>query len=126
MSDLWAKVDDAAEEARILQRSGMTNGVVSRSYYACFTAARALVVERLSAEESDFRRHAAVLRRFSELFVKTGEIETELSRGLRLLFEDRADADYADQRSTLDEALEALAFMERFLAAVKPLRRTAS
>lgn len=115
MSDLWEKALEAAEEARALMRADLPNGAISRAYYAVFTAARALLLSRLAVEEDQIRRHAAVLKLFSEHVIRPGLMPAEFGKELRNLFEDRADADYSTTRLSREEAQRAMAFMERFV-----------
>jgi uncharacterized protein (UPF0332 family) len=122
MSSLWTLVDDSAAEARDLMRLGRYRGVISRSYYAVFTAARALLVEQAGFEEGDVRRHAAVHKLFSEHVVQRGLISSDLASGLRRLSTKRADADYHGPSVGEKEAAEALGFMEQFLEAAAQIR----
>ena len=119
MSNLWQKALETAEEARLLLRRGHPNGAVSRAYYAAFTAARVLLIEKAGFKRADLRRHSAVLRLFSEKFIKTGVISAELGRGLHRLFEARASADYGEAPIDSEEAAQSLEAMAAFLAAIE-------
>lgn len=121
MSGLWQKALEAAEEARLLLRQEHPNGAVSRAYYAAFSAARVLLIEKAGLEQSDLRRHSAVLRMFSERFVKTGLIPAELGRGLRHLFDARASADYDEAPIANEEAATSVEMMDRFVSAASAL-----
>jgi uncharacterized protein (UPF0332 family) len=122
VSPLWGKATQAAEDARLLIRRGSPDSAISRAYYAVFTAARVLLVEREGYTEADIRRHSAVLRLFSEHFVKTGLLDREIGRRFQKLSQARASADYDPQVTSEDDARQALDFMERFLARVAELR----
>jgi uncharacterized protein (UPF0332 family) len=106
----------------LLVAKGHPDGGTSRAYYAVLTAARALLVERLSIEPSEIRRHSAVLRLFSEHFVQSGLLPRETGRRVALLAEERAEADYTTNFREIEQAQAALDFMEAFLAAVEKLR----
>jgi uncharacterized protein (UPF0332 family) len=125
VSSLWRLVGDAAAEARDLMRLGRYRGAVSRGYYAVFSAARALLVERAGFEESDVRRHAAVHKLFSDHLVTPGLMPPDLGSGLRRLSTKRADADYHGPAVGESQAAETLAFMERFLEAAARVRKPA-
>lgn len=126
MSPLWQNALDAADEARLLLQSGHYRGAVSRAYYAVFTAARVLLVEREGYPESDIRRHSAVLRLFSDHFVRTGFFDRALGRRLHVLSEERASADYQPVPVSENDARQALDFMERFLNRASELREQES
>jgi len=69
------------------------NGVsVNRSYYAMFTAARAL----LALKELDSSKHSGVIALFNQYIVKTGIFQKEISRFLAKAKDIREDADYGD------------------------------
>lgn len=122
MNPLWQNAMEAADEARLLLQNDHFRGAVSRAYYAVFTAARFLLVEREGYPESEIRRHSAVLRLISDRFVKTGFFDRELGRRLHVLSEERASADYQPLPVSENDARQALAFMERFLDQVTELR----
>lgn len=122
MSMLWERAVEAAEEARLLLQEGYPNGAISRAYYAVFTAARALLVDSTGYDEADIRRHSAVLRIFSDRFVKTGLFDRDVGRRFHDLSQERADADYRPLRLKEEDARDAVAFMERFLSAISQIR----
>jgi uncharacterized protein (UPF0332 family) len=112
----------AAEDARMLIRRGSPDSAISRAYYAVFTAPRVLLVEQAGYTGADSRRHSAVLRLFSEHFVKTELLDREIGRRCQKLSQARASADYDPQLTSKDDARQALDFTERFLARVAELR----
>lgn len=79
---------------------GFYHVTVTRSYYAMFYAAQALLL----SQNVRRHRHAGVLSAFSEYLVKTGLIETEYAKLLGQTFESRLDSDY-DVTFTTDLAL---------------------
>ncbi len=117
MTELWLRAEEALTEARILLAAGRPNGAISRAYYAAFTAVRVIVTQRTGARPEELRRHAAVLKMFSEHFIAPGLIDREFGRGLRHLFSDRASADYDGPRLTAEDAGKAVDFAERLLLA---------
>jgi uncharacterized protein (UPF0332 family) len=117
MTELWLRAEEARAEARILLAAGRPNGAISRAYYAAFTAVRVIVTQRTGARPEELRRHAAVLKMFSEHFIALGLIDREFGRGLRHLFSDRASADYDGPRLTAEDAGKAVDFAERLFLA---------
>jgi len=65
---------------------------VSRSYYAIFTAARALLATKLL----DSSKHSGVIALFNQHFVKTGAVRKETSKWLERAKLYREQADYGD------------------------------
>jgi len=65
---------------------------VSRSYYAIFQAARAL----LALEQLDSRKHSGVVSLFNRHFVKTGSVDKQLGVVLMDARRSREMADYSD------------------------------
>lgn len=126
MTELWLRAEEALAEARILLAAGRPNGAISRAYYAAFTAVRVIVTQRTGARPEELRRHAAVLKMFSEHFVAPGLIDREFGRGLRHLFSDRASADYDGPRLSAEDAGKAVDFAERLLRVTAPFVATAS
>lgn len=110
--------------ARLLAEGGFAAEAVSRSYFAVFYAAEACLLA-LGEERS---KHSAVLSAFTERLVRSAEIQPEIGRILRRLFDQRNRADYAATEPEADEARTAIADAERFIAAAEAwleARRTA-
>lgn len=83
--EILKDADDAVRRGRLMLS-------INRSYYAMFTAARAL----LALEEKDSSKHTGVISLFNQWIVKPGNFSREISRFLgkgKLL---REDADYGD------------------------------
>jgi len=76
---------------------------VSRSYYAIFTAARAL----LATKHLDSSKHSGVIALFNQHFVKTGEIPKAASKWLERAKLYREQADYGDFFIVSDQEAEA-------------------
>ena len=120
MTELWLRAEEALAEAKILLAAGRPNGAISRAYHAAFTAVRVIVTQRTGAQPEQLRRHAAVLKMFSEHFIGPGLIDREFGRGLRHLFSDRASADYDGPRLNTEDACRAVDFAGRLLLATAP------
>ena len=96
MNDLASYRLRSAHERLMAAKGNLEQGhykdAINRSYYAIFTAIRALLAER----GVDFSRHSAVISYFQREFIKTGIFEKKFSKYLQASFEMRNDCDYAD------------------------------
>jgi uncharacterized protein (UPF0332 family) len=91
---------------------------VSRSYYAIFQAARAL----LALEGSESRKHSGVISLFNRHFVKTGKVAKRLGVILKDAKRSREMADYTELAEFSREDAEAqLSEAEAFIADVEKL-----
>jgi uncharacterized protein (UPF0332 family)/predicted nucleotidyltransferase len=81
---------EALDEARELAERGHWNGCVNRLYYACFDAARALLVQR----NYRFSKHSSVQSLLNRDFGKTGILAPDLMDLYNTLFKARGAADY--------------------------------
>ena len=91
---------------------------VSRSYYAVFQAARAL----LAVEGLESRKHSGVVSLFNRHFVKPGRVEKQIGAILKDAWRQREIADYSDVADfTCDEARRLLRDAEAFVATIDPL-----
>ena len=78
--------------SKILLDDGSYKDSIGRSYYAMFTAVRAL----LAMEGQDFSKHAGVIAYFQKEFIKTGEFDKKYSKYISQAFQIRNNTDYAD------------------------------
>lgn len=65
---------------------------IGRSYYAMFTAVRAI----LALDGVDFKKHAGVISYFQREYVKTKIFDVKYSKYLSQAFQIRNNTDYAD------------------------------
>jgi len=84
--------------AKLLLDNGDFDSSVSRSYYAMFFAAEALLLTK----NLKFTSHRGTLSAFGQHFIKTGIFQKGMSRALYEAFELRQIGDYSYQ-STIDE-----------------------
>lgn len=106
------------EVARSLLADEFYEDSVSKSYYALFFAAKALLLTK----NLDPKRHSGVISFFSQYFVKTGELEKELAAILKFAQKERISADYDEFYSaSVEEAKIQLENAERFLQRVKEI-----
>jgi uncharacterized protein (UPF0332 family) len=113
VTSLVDNAKEAAEEAGLLFRTGYHGGACSRTYYAMFNMARALLLRRGHLPE-EAKTHKSVLRLFSLEFVQTGQFEAQQGRALREAFDARQEADYEGGVAE-SEAARVMASMEEFM-----------
>lgn len=120
--DVRLYMERAHEDLRATEgitQQGFYAVAISRSYYAMFYAASAI----LASARLSHSKHTSVHSAFGEHFVKTGLIEPEYARLLINAFDSRLDADYeADftaqpeaAAAILDDARKFVARIERYL-----------
>ena len=91
---------------------------VSRSYYAIFQAARAL----LAIAGLDSRKHSGVISLFNQRFIKTGKLSKQWGVVLKDARRSREMADYTELAEfTREDAAEQAADAEAFVLAVEAL-----
>ena len=96
MDDLVQYRLDSAEEklksSKILLDNGQYNDSIGRSYYALFTAVRAV----LALEGVDYAKHSGVISHFQREYIKTGVFDDKCSKYLQKAFQIRNACDYDD------------------------------
>lgn len=78
--------------AKILLINGSYKDSIGRSYYAMFTAVRAL----LAKDGIDYSKHAGVISYFQKEYIKTGQFDKKYSKYLSQAFQIRNNTDYSD------------------------------
>jgi uncharacterized protein (UPF0332 family) len=101
--------------ARLLAGKGFEAQAVSRAYFAAFFAAEAA----LMALGETRSKHAGVVSAFVHLLIRGGQLDEEIGRLLRSLFERRNEADYSPVDVPAEEADAAIRDAERVVSAVK-------
>ena len=117
------RLDSAVERlksAKILLDNGQFKDSVGRSYYALFTAVRAV----LALEMVDYTKHAGVISHFQKEYIKTGRFDTKYSKYLQRAFQIRNSCDYDDfyliSKAEVDEQIKnAKTFLEEVKAYLK-------
>lgn len=87
---LLARATRYLRSAELLLHDGDYESAVSRTYYAMFYTAEALLLSEDFASSS----HKGVLSMFGERFIKTGQLPREMGRELHRAFEKRQLGDY--------------------------------
>ena len=112
------KAQESLGAGRLLLDNGFPAFSASRSYYAMFYAAEAL----LASEGLSLKSHGAVAAGFGRHFAKTGRMPAASHRDLLDALEQRHLADYqASAEITPEEAAALLIRAENFLAAARRL-----
>ena len=110
--------DEHMKSAKALLDIGSYKDSIGRSYFAMFSAVRAL----LALDAVDFSKHSGVISYFQKEYIKTGKMEVKYSKSLSQAFQIRNNADYQDffvvSRKDAEEQFERA---EEFLNAVKLL-----
>lgn len=112
---------DRLRSSNILLREESYKDSIGRSYYAMFTAVRAL----LAMVGQDFSKHSGVIAYFQKEFVKTGEFDKKYSKYISQAFQIRNNTDYADffivsaqdAREQYENAAEFLTVIEDYIKA---------
>ena len=84
--------EEKLRSAKILLENGQFKDSASRSYYAMFSAARALLVTR----NLNSTKHSGIISLFNQHFVKTGLVDRACGRILMNAREIREKGDYGD------------------------------
>ena len=102
--------------AKILLENGKLKDSISRSYYAMFTAARAL----LATKHLDSSKHTGVVSLFNQRFVKEGIVANDFGRMLMKGKDLRQDGDYKDFiEISMEEAQEQYSNAEQFIEQIE-------
>ena len=84
--------EERAATTKILIDLGAYRDSINRSYYAIFTAARALLADR----DVDFKKYSAVISYFRREYIRTGLFDEKFSDYIGKAFRLRNDCDYGD------------------------------
>ncbi len=87
-----SNAEEKLRSAKILLENGQFKDSTSRSYYAMFSAARALLVTR----NLNSTRHSGIISLFNQHFVKTDLVDKVCGRILMNAREIREKGDYGD------------------------------
>lgn len=102
--------------AKILLENGKFKDSISRSYYAMFAAARALLATR----HLDSSKHSGVISLFNQHFVKTGVVERDFGRILMRGRDLRQDGDYKDfVEASMEEAQDQYSAAKKFIEQIE-------
>ena len=105
--------------AKLLLDAGLYKDSVGRSYYAIFSAIRAV----LAIRQVDFSKHAGVIAYFQKEFIKTEIFDRKYSKYLQQAFQIRNSCDYddffiiskQDAKEQYERAVELLTIIEEYI-----------
>ena len=87
-----AGAQEKLDSSKLLLDNGNYKDSIGRSYYAMFSAVRAI----LALDGVDYSKHAGVIAYFQKEYVKTGKFDKLYSKYLSQAFQIRNQADYED------------------------------
>ena len=87
-----AGAKEKLDSSKLLLCHGNYKDSIGRSYYAMFSAVRAI----LALDGIDYSKHAGVIAYFQKEYVKTGKFDKLYSKYLSQAFQIRNQADYED------------------------------
>ena len=99
---LLQRMYDSLGSAKLLLDNDYYDSSISRSYYAMFYAAEAILLTK----NLKFSSHKSVISLFGEHFVKSGVFPSELGRDLSKAFDERLTGDYSFKSMTTRETAE--------------------
>jgi uncharacterized protein (UPF0332 family) len=112
------RAEESLGAARALVDSHFFDSSASRSYYAAFYAATALLL----AEGLEFRKHSAVIALVHQRLVRSGTLPVERGKDLNWLFQLRTIGDYGGMvHVSQDDAERAIQAADSFLSAARSL-----
>ena len=104
--------------AEVLLKAGSYKDSLSRSYYAMYSAARAL----LATKSLDSQKHSGVISLFNQHFVKEGVVDRRLGRLIAEAKGIREESDYGDYVSfSAEEARDQIQNAKLFIKEVARL-----
>lgn len=119
VNELFVKAKESLDAARVLLDDGFYDFSASRSYYAMFYAAEAVLLTK----ELSFSKHAAVIGAFGKEFIKTKIFPQRLRDCLVTAFDLRQLGDYGSPgsvdkekaRGLIENAADFIKAMEKYL-----------
>ncbi|MEL6355227.1 MAG: HEPN domain-containing protein [Cyanobacteria bacterium J06627_28] len=112
IESLIKRAENSLQAAEALHKSGLWDDSASRSYYAAFHAASALLL----SENLRYGSHAGVLRAVSLNFVQTDLMAKEYGQNLNLLARLRHIGDYGEvARVTDQQSKQAVTMAKAFI-----------
>jgi len=114
------RAEKSIQAAKELAKGGFYDFAASRSYYAAFYAATAVLLD----EGLEFSKHSGIIASIHQRLVKTGKVDKEQGKELNWLFELRNVGDYGVTIHVSQQDTEkAIRVAENFLRIIKSLLR---
>ncbi len=109
---LMQRARGSLSAARLLAGENLADDAASRSYYAMFHAAQALLL----GKGLTYAKHGSVKAAFGQHFVKTGQIPAQIHRYLIDAYDSRLVGDYGvTETVAMSRAEEMIAQAEEFI-----------
>jgi uncharacterized protein (UPF0332 family) len=102
IESLIKKANRYLKSAKLLLKDGDYESSVSRTYYAMFYSAQAMLLTK----NLSFSSHKSVISAFGKNFIKTGILPKDMGRELNRAFEKRQIGDYEYKFVILEEEAE--------------------
>lgn len=113
---LLERAEKSVHDATLLSNEKSYNTAISRSYYAAFYSAEAILISK----EITTRSHKGVITMFGKHLVVPGEIEPKFGRILQQLFNLRQTSDYSIMEEyNQQDAEKAIALAVKFVERIK-------
>jgi len=88
----FKRAEEALSDAQLLIDNKKWNTAINRLYYSCFYAVIALLLKN----DIETRTHNGARNKFSEVFIKTGQIDKKFGKLFSQLSDYRQKGDYGD------------------------------
>lgn len=116
VESLMQRAERAITSAELLLNDGDFDSSASRSYYAMFYAAEALLLTK----GLKFSSHRSVISLFGKHFIKTGLFKADMGKKLSKTFEKRLLSDYSfAPHIDEEEAKEVLSWTREFVREIE-------
>jgi uncharacterized protein (UPF0332 family) len=124
IESLIKKANRYLKSAKLLLKDGDYESSVSRTYYAMFYSAQAMLLTK----NLSFSSHKSVISAFGENFIKTGILPKDMGREFNRAFEKRQIGDYEYKFVILEEEAEKILengekFVEKIIEQLKKQKR---
>ena len=114
-----ASAKEKLTSAKVLLEAGLYKDSIGRSYYAIFSAIRAVLATR----QVDFSKHAGVISYFQKEFIKSEVFDRKYAKYLQKAFQIRNSCDYdeffiiskQDAEEQYERAVEILGVIEKYI-----------
>lgn len=113
---LIERADKSLNSSKLLLENNDFDSSVSRSYYAMFYSAEAVLLTK----DLKFSSHKSVISLFGQYFVKTGIFPSALGKNINITYDERLIGDYSFE-PVIDKttALKVLNRAEEFVKKIK-------
>ncbi len=114
-----SKAQRALATARLLLKEKDTEGACNRAYYAMFYAAHVALIGVSGETAPEFKTHNGLIGAFGKEVILGLKMNPDLGRSINAVQRLRQLADYTGDSPSLDDAKDAVAEAETFVAAIQ-------